>query len=65
VDIPPTQLIIVGRIELGPEGLKLKPDEYRIALPYKALLNRPQNDSEWLQLTFPTRSRLYSKSFHR
>lgn len=40
VDVPPTQLIIVGRIELGPEGLKLKPDEYRIALPHLALLNR-------------------------
>lgn len=65
VDIPPTQLIIVGRIELGPEGLKLKPDEYHIALPHKALLNRPPNDSEWLQLTFAARSRLCSKSFHR
>jgi hypothetical protein len=52
VEVPPAQLIIVGRIELGPEGLKLKPDEYRIALPHLALLNRPPNDSEWLQLTF-------------
>jgi hypothetical protein len=52
VDFSPKQLIIVGRIELGPAGLKLKPDVYRIALPHKALLNRPPNDSEWLQLTF-------------
>jgi hypothetical protein len=52
VDVPPTQLTIVGRIELGPDALKLKPDEYHIVLHNKVLLNRPPNDSELLQLSF-------------
>jgi hypothetical protein len=52
VDVPPTQLIIVGRFELDLGALKLKPGEYHIVLPQRALLNRPPNDSEWLQLSF-------------
>jgi hypothetical protein len=52
VDVPPAQLTIVGRIELGPDALKLKPDEYHIVLHSKVLLNRPPNDSEFLQLSF-------------
>lgn len=52
VDVPPAQLTIVCRIEIGPDALKLKPDEYRIAVHNKVLLNRPPNDSELLQLSF-------------
>ena len=52
VDVPPAQLIIVGQIELGPDALKLKPGEYRIVLHKRVLLNRPPNDSEFLELTF-------------
>jgi hypothetical protein len=52
VDVPPAQLTIVGRIELGPDALKLKPGEYQIALHNSVLLNRPPNDSEFLQLSF-------------
>jgi hypothetical protein len=52
VDVPPTQLTIVGRIELGPNSLKLKPGEYHILLSNNVLLNRPPNDSELLQLSF-------------
>lgn len=52
VDVPPAQLTIVGRIELGPDALKLKPGEYHIALHNSVLLNRPPNDSVFLQLSF-------------
>jgi hypothetical protein len=52
VDVPPTQLTIVARIELGPGVLKLKPGEYHIVLHDKVLLNRPPNDSEVLELSF-------------
>jgi hypothetical protein len=52
VDVPPTQLTIVGRIELGPDTLKLKPGEYHIVLHDRVLLNRPPNDSEILELSF-------------
>jgi hypothetical protein len=52
VDAPPTQLTIVGRIELGPGILKLKPGEYHIVLHDRVLLNRPPNDSEILELSF-------------
>jgi hypothetical protein len=51
-DVPPTQLTIVGRIELGPGVLKLKPGEYHIVLHDRVLLNRPPNDSEVLELSF-------------
>ena len=51
VNVPPTQLTIVGRIEFGPDALRLKPGEYRIVLHNKVLLNRPPNDSEILELS--------------
>ncbi len=52
VDVPPAQLTIVGRIELGPDALKLNPGQYHIVLHNNVLLNRPPNDSELLQLSF-------------
>jgi hypothetical protein len=52
VDVPPAQLTIVGRIELGPDALRLKPGEYHIVLHDNVLLNRPPNDSVFLQLSF-------------
>jgi len=53
VDVPPTQLTIVTQIEFGPDGFVLKPGSYQLMLiaHHKVLLNRPPNNSEWLQLS--------------
>ena len=53
VDVPPTQLTVAAQIEFGPSGFVLKPGSYQLMLiaHHKVLLNRPPNNSEWLQLS--------------
>ena len=51
VTVPPAQLVIVGRTQIGPRGFKLKPSAYQINVHKKVLLNRPPNDSQFLELS--------------
>ena len=51
VDLPPQQSLLVGRIELGVELMKLRVGSYQLKPHPLALLNRPPDKSEILQFS--------------